>query len=62
MIKYGFGEHITLIGVKPEYEEADYGYIKFKTSKKKFKEVNTYKPPASRKYSKENFLICKYLK
>tara|TARA_B100001250_G_scaffold116882_1_gene99136 strand:- start:753 stop:1364 length:612 start_codon:yes stop_codon:yes gene_type:complete len=31
-------------------------------AKKKFKEVNTYKPPASRKYSKENFLICKYLK
>ncbi len=31
-------------------------------AKKKFKEVNTYKPPASRKHSKENFLICKYLK
>ena len=61
MIKYGFGEHITLIGVKPEYEEADYGYIKFKTSKKKFKEVDKFieKPSlrTAKKYLKsKNFL------
>ena len=31
-------------------------------AKKKFKEVNIFKPPASRKDSKENFIICKHLK
>jgi len=31
-------------------------------AKKNFKEVNIYKPPASRKDSKENFIICKYLR
>ncbi len=33
-----------------------------KISKKKFKEVSIYKPPASRKDSKESFIICKYLR
>ena len=28
---------------------------------KKFKEVRIYKPPASRKDSKESFIICKFL-
>ena len=31
-------------------------------AKKKFKEVNIFKPPASRKNSKENFIICKHLR
>ena len=31
-------------------------------AKKKFKEVYIFKPPASRKDSKENFIICKYLR
>ncbi len=31
-------------------------------AKKKFKEVRIFKPPASRKDSKENFIICKHLK
>ena len=33
-----------------------------KIAKKNFKEVSTYKPPASRKDSKESFIICKYLR
>tara|TARA_B100001029_G_scaffold162500_1_gene151964 strand:+ start:1356 stop:1967 length:612 start_codon:yes stop_codon:yes gene_type:complete len=32
------------------------------SSKKKFKEVHIFKPPASRKDSKENFIICKKLR
>ena len=31
-------------------------------AKKKFKETNIFKPPASRKESKESFIICKFLK
>ena len=31
-------------------------------AKKLFKEVNIYKPPASRKDSKENFIICKFIR
>ena len=31
-------------------------------SKKKFKQVNVFKPPASRKDSKESFIICKQLR
>ena len=31
-------------------------------AKKKFKEVRIFKPPASRKDSKENFIICKHLR
>tara|TARA_B100001250_G_scaffold40493_1_gene32157 strand:- start:214 stop:825 length:612 start_codon:yes stop_codon:yes gene_type:complete len=31
-------------------------------AKKKFKEVNVFKPPASRKDSKESFIICKKLR
>ena len=31
-------------------------------AKKKFKEVNVYKPPSSRKDSKESFIICKVLR
>ena len=30
-------------------------------AKKSFKKVNIYKPPASRKNSKESFIICKFL-
>ena len=33
-----------------------------KSAKKKFKEVNIFKPPASRKDSKESFIICKHLR
>jgi len=32
-----------------------------KIAKKNFKETNIYKPDSSRKNSKENYLICKYL-
>ena len=31
-------------------------------AKKNFKIVNIYKPPASRKNSKESFIICKFLR
>ena len=31
-------------------------------AKKKFKEVNIYKPLSSRKDSKESFIICKFLR
>ncbi len=31
-------------------------------AKKNFKEIHIYKPPASRKDSKESFIICKYLR
>jgi len=31
-------------------------------AKKKFKEIHIFKPPASRKDSKENFIICKQLR
>ena len=30
--------------------------------RKIFKKINVYKPPSSRKDSKENFIICKYLR
>tara|TARA_B100000945_G_C20071491_1_gene452693 strand:- start:12 stop:623 length:612 start_codon:yes stop_codon:yes gene_type:complete len=33
-----------------------------KIAKENFKEVSIYKPPASRKDSKESFIICKYLR
>ena len=33
-----------------------------KSAKKKFKEVHIFKPPASKKNSKESFIICKHLR
>ena len=33
-----------------------------KIAKKKFRDVHIFKPPASRKDSKENFIICKHLR
>ena len=33
-----------------------------KTGKEYFKEVKVFKPKSSRKDSKENFIICKYLR
>ena len=33
-----------------------------KSAKKKIKEVHIFKPPASRKDSKESFIICKHLR
>ena len=31
-------------------------------AKRNFEKVNIFKPPASRKDSKENFIICKFLR
>ena len=31
-------------------------------AKKEFKEIHIFKPPASRKDSKESFIICKHLR
>ena len=33
-----------------------------KIAKKKFRDVHIFKPPASRKDSKENFIICRNLR
>ena len=33
----------------------------YEMAKKSFKDVRIYKPLSSRKESKENFIICKYL-
>ena len=34
----------------------------FEKGKKNFKEVKIFKPPSSRKGSKENFIICKKIR
>jgi len=50
------GSFVSKIFMGPSFNEI------ITIAKKKFKHVNVFKPPASRKDSKESFIICKHLR
>ena len=50
------GCFVTKIFMGPSFNEI------VAKAKKNFENVNVFKPPASRKDSKENFIICKFLR
>jgi len=56
-----FNENIILLGVKPEYPEPDYGYIKFKPSSKRLKEIEKFTEKPELKLARRLFKNSKYL-
>ena len=49
-------------GIMSVHNMRDFLPIANESFKLKFKEINIYKPPSSRKESKESFIICKKLR